>query len=490
MAVQAFVLAFAHKGGGGAGSTQHEMAQNLRNLLDTALKGKPRLFSRQLSVSVAPGGVMFALLDDEPKRALELCEAVASQLQVQVQNRHVAPAMCAVITHGLLRDLDVLGCSANFEGWPAIAAARVLAKLSPGELAVEASAAEAFSALCDQCGEVMELPGKAHDVEPFQVRLHRRIRFPTPPRVRPAANGLPAEAKAEVSVSVPLASYEAVAQDVKARIRHILDEPYMQCLGDSLVAQGQGKAAEDVLVPAQPGDLLRAVFALHRAAQSCLPQLTEPPLRTQVVQGIETLLGLQVLLVVDRQQLQAQQLAFDPQQSGIQKDIPLQLEIGIEVLVSSLRDEPASFVLRYDSRKQHRVMGRDSLPVDDTLEHGLSHRDQLKGILQHIWADVMKPEAIPTTFDPHETSRLRARLENNEERWQHCYYISIPMDPAHALRADQTLLNALTEVLKPWRVLKLVGAHSAGLLLTDEYRFHDAVEVLLQLLQDEQTGDA
>ena len=84
---------------------------------------------------------MYALPDGNPDRVVELCQAVAGQLEHQASTQHVMPAVCAVITHGLLRSLDVLGLSTNFEGWPAIAAARVLAKLSPGVLAVEESAA-------------------------------------------------------------------------------------------------------------------------------------------------------------------------------------------------------------------------------------------------------------------------------------------------------------------------------------------------------------
>jgi len=83
MADFAFVVAFAHKGESEIGGSPQAMAAHLRNLLDTALKATPRTFSNNISVSVAPGGVMFALRDSNPDRAVALCQAVAGQLEHQ-----------------------------------------------------------------------------------------------------------------------------------------------------------------------------------------------------------------------------------------------------------------------------------------------------------------------------------------------------------------------------------------------------------------------
>lgn len=484
MADMSFVVAFAQKSTSETSQSALESATHLRNLLDTALNGKPKSFTRKLSVSVAPGGVMFALPDTNPDRAVELCQAVARQLEHQARTHHVIPAVCAVITYGWLRPLSVLGLSANFEGWPAIAAARVLAKLSPGECAVEQSV-WAFTTLQGQCGDAKVLPGKSHDAEAFHVRMHRHIQFPTPSEARTvAATPSPAELP-----SVSLSPYEEFAHEVKERIQTVLQEPYMHNICEAITKEGQGKAAEDVLVPAQPDDLLNAMYRLHRAVRNYLTMLAERPVETRIKQRVKEILGWQVLLVVNREILPTRKLAFDPWQDGIKKNIPLRLEISIEALVSSLGNRAADFVLRYDNQKQPRVAGAGSFRVDDCVEGGISHRDQLTGILQRIWGEVMKPEPIPAVFSTHEKLRLHARLKGNEGRDKRYYYISIPEDSAHALRVDQTLVARLQEVLPSLRLMQLVGTRDVGLLLIDEYDFHDAIEELLKLLEDKPAGD-
>lgn len=399
-----FVVAFGHGTDSEHSESPRDMAEALRNLVETACKAKGRRFSTQSSVSVAPGGVMFALADDEPDRAVELCQAVMAQLEHQATTHQALPPVCAAITHGSLRQVDVLGFSSNFEGWPAIAAARVVAKLEPGELAIEQSVWEFASVLRD-CGDPKPIPGKAHDT-PFQVRIHRRIQFPTTVATAGAA--------AAAAASRQLAPYEAFAQTVRQQIHAILERSHMQEIREAITAQSHEVSPEDILVPAQPEALLEAMDSLHQATESCRPGWQAQPPATQKLlkQSLKDIVGRQALLIMNCEQLQA--LALDPQQDGLTRDIPLAMEAGLEVLVSSLGERAADFVLRIDNQQRARVIGRTSFLADE-LEHGLAHTDQLTGLLQRIWSEVMKPGAATTVIRPGGNRAAPGQAQNERK---------------------------------------------------------------------------
>src|SRR5215813_442819 len=94
--------------------------------------------------------------------------------------------VCAVLTHGLMRQVQapILSHAANFEGRPAIAAARILARLEAGQMAVEVGRPEGeFDQLTRHLqGPVRRLPGE-HPDEEFQVRFYKQTPFfPTAPQ--------------------------------------------------------------------------------------------------------------------------------------------------------------------------------------------------------------------------------------------------------------------------------------------------------------------
>ena len=178
-----FIVAFGHGKDALLTAPLQQATAALRSLLDAACSATFGRFPDDVLTSVAPGGVMLAFPDGNPAREEQLCEAVVSQLaHAQATQATVLP-ICAVITHGPMRSVDVLGYHTNFEGRPAIAAARILAELSSGWLAVGKSAWQ-FTALAQHLGEDQRLPGK-HEGEAFSVRLHQRVRFPTPTSALP-----------------------------------------------------------------------------------------------------------------------------------------------------------------------------------------------------------------------------------------------------------------------------------------------------------------
>src|SRR5262245_17542252 len=124
-----FLVAFGH--GQGAPLTP-KTSEALRFLIDDASGVTFGRFPNDVKTSVAPGGVMLAFPDADPRRAVHLCAAVQSQLEHAVRTQDTVIPVCAVLTGGELREVNVLGYSSNFEGFPAIAAARILAKLPTG----------------------------------------------------------------------------------------------------------------------------------------------------------------------------------------------------------------------------------------------------------------------------------------------------------------------------------------------------------------------
>ena len=172
-----FLVAFGH--GQGPSLTMESPARTseaLRFLIDDACDASFGRFPNDVMTSVAPGGVMLAFPDAEPVRALHLCSAVQGQLQHAVNTHDTIVPVCAVLTGGELREVNVLGYSSNFEGPPAIAAARILAKLPTGLFAVEQAVWD-FRYLGRQLGAPETLEGK-HRGEAFSVRVHQQITFP------------------------------------------------------------------------------------------------------------------------------------------------------------------------------------------------------------------------------------------------------------------------------------------------------------------------
>ncbi|MGE3536066.1 MAG: hypothetical protein AB7N91_01370 [Candidatus Tectimicrobiota bacterium] len=473
-----FVVVFGHGTASKHLEAPQEAAEYLRRLVGTAWQAKAARFQDRVRVSIAPGGVMVAFQDSQPDRAVELCEAVVAQLQHQSTTHLALPPVCAAITHGYMRQIDDPDFGSNFEGSPAIAAARVMAKLAPGECAVERSVWE-FSTLLNRCHTAKTVDGKAHD-KPFHICIHQHIQFPTQVHSPAFPHAVPAEPP-----PVRLTPTPEFTQTVRQRLRDILQRPHMQEVREAIVGQGDGTAAEILLAPDQPETLLEAMDRLYHATKNCLARLQQASLRERqsLQHSLREIIGWQALLIMNREQLQAQQLAFHPRQDGLKKEIPLRLEAGIEVLVSSIGERAADFVLKVDNQQRTRVVGRHSFQADE-LEHGLSPTDQWTGVLQRIWSEVMKPEPPPREFSPDDIGRLQARLKGNERRSNSYYYIAVPPASAHALLVDRVLIERLHQTLPTLRLMYLIGPGQAGILLIDEYDFNEAVETFLRLLED------
>lgn len=467
-----FVVAFGHGKASGDIASPQEAAEDLRRLVDMACQGAVLHFDDQICTSVAPGGVMFALRDDEPTRALALCQAVAALLEQQARTHLTLPPVCAAITFGPLRQVDVLGFSSNFEGRAAIAAARVVAKLAPGACAIEQSLWD-FTSLVRACSAPQDVEGKAHD-KTFQVRIHRDIRFPT--------ESLLQESRAEAPEMPSLPPYAAAAQEARERIAALLDDPKVYALRDAILRQGQGQSAADVLVPDQAPTLLSVLKILQDATRDCLQTLarTQPSHIGPTKTAASSLLGCLTALALKRDAPTEAAHVFDPWQSRVQRTLPLVSEAGVEVAVASLGKHPARFRKLKHSRDP-RAVGKHSIPQDE-LETGLTHSDRLTGLLQRVWCAVLHVEHAPTSFGTHELRRLKSVLNTHTEDRTRLYYITLPpTDSSSAL--DAPLLESLLRTLPSLRVFFFRGEHSTGLLCVDEYDLWARIDQFLDMVE-------
>lgn len=172
-----FLVAFGPSEGLASSLQSDELTDELRALINEACHAAFGVFPKNVMTSVGPAGVMVALPDASPERVIRLVDAVKARVAHAARTRVQTIPVCAVITFGPMKSVDVLGYSSNFEGRPAIAAARILSKLRSGLLAVEESA-WVFEPLARHLGEALRIEGK-HQGEGFSIRLHRENIFPT-----------------------------------------------------------------------------------------------------------------------------------------------------------------------------------------------------------------------------------------------------------------------------------------------------------------------
>ena len=148
----------------------------LRSIIDEVRTKKPELF-KGITVSVGPKmSVMLAYIRESSlTRIFDLAESIQAEAETRLDQERYHWGIAGVVTRGAMTKLDIFGTSWNFEGRPAIAAARILAKLKPGVLAVEEEAWS--STILPVLGDLQVVPGK-RDGEEFSVRIHSGIKFP------------------------------------------------------------------------------------------------------------------------------------------------------------------------------------------------------------------------------------------------------------------------------------------------------------------------
>jgi hypothetical protein len=271
---------------------------------------------------------------------------------------------------------------------------------------------------------------------------------------------------------------------IKDQIRSLLNQARAHCLCDEIVRQSGKESASDALVP-QPSDFsIEILDLMHHATKGCLDKLVEqkPDMVDSVKRIAQEIFGWLVLLAVDVDQVRCSGCGFNPWQAGAEATIPLESEAGTEVLISSLGERYACFILRYDRKNRVRAVGRDSFTADD-LEDGLHPDDRLKGILQRIWVATKIEGEAPNDLEQLK-KKLKPKLEGRERRKEGHYYITIPSNRKHSPLSDKQLLKSVIDAVPPLRVIYLGSGQSEGILLMEEDSLWESIEAFLTMLRD------
>jgi hypothetical protein len=271
---------------------------------------------------------------------------------------------------------------------------------------------------------------------------------------------------------------------IKDQIRSLLNQAHAHCLCNEIIQRSGKESAIDALVP-QPSEFSVEILDLmHHATKDCLDKLAEqkPDMVDSVKRIAQEIFGWLVLLAVDVDQVRCSGCGFNPWQAGTEATIPLESEAGTEVLISSLGERYACFILRYDRKNRVRAVGRDSFMADD-LEDGLHPDDRLKGILQRIWVATKIEGEAPNDLEQLKR-KLKPKLEGRERRKEGHYYITIPSDRQHSPLADKQLLKSIIDAVPPLRVIYLGSGQSEGILLMEEDSLWESIEAFLLMLRD------
>jgi len=175
----------------GADDAVVEAGEKLRRLVENAIAAKPHELGEDLVVSMGPK--LSVMLGYPGADNLDKVLSFAKSLQMALADQSgLGFFVAGAITVGATSPVPVFDQGWNFEGRAGIAAARILAKLEPGQLVLERGAC--LSNLRSQLSDEYNIPGK-HTNETFAVRLHKRIKFPSPlgapTTVAPTASGAP-----------------------------------------------------------------------------------------------------------------------------------------------------------------------------------------------------------------------------------------------------------------------------------------------------------
>lgn len=288
----------------------------------------------------------------------------------------------------------------------------------------------------------------------------------------------------EIPASISPIAQNKFTRGVREKIRLLLEHPCAKSLCDEIIHQGGKKSAMDVLIPQESNFSIEVIDLMHHATKDCLDKLLDqkPNMVDPTKEVVREVFGWLVLLAVNIDQVNHSGCGFNPWQAGMEATIPLESEAATEVLVSSLGERYACFMLRYDKKNRVRTVGRDSFTADD-LEDGLHPDDRLKGILQRIWVAARIEGEAPNDLEPLK-KKLKPKLEGRERRKEGHYYITIPSNKDSSLLSDKILLKSLLEAVPSLRVIYLGSGQGEGILLLEEDSLWESIEAFLLMLRD------
>lgn len=236
----------------------------------------------------------------------------------------------------------------------------------------------------------------------------------------------------------------------------------------------------DLLVPRQTAfDVKSSIDDLHSTVETCLQQLSDQGSSevSAIVSGATEVLGWLALLAVSETWLQEQSGLLDRLLIADHVSIPLQTDVGTEVVFARLRAKrPARLTLDKDGVQ---IFNPNRLEWVQ-LELGISRTDRIMEIRKLIWKEIMKSDA--PSFGQGELEELKETLQTRYERGE-SYYIIIRNSSNSSVVSDDAILMQLRSDF-PHLCAFLIGAQTdERVLVVPERRLVVLVREFLLMLR-------
>ena len=310
-----------------------------------------------------------------------------------------------------------------------------------------------------------------------------------------------------VSVPAELTQHE-FARDVRQQVGKLLERQSLRPLRTHLLAHAasdeRGDKPENVLIPLDETFAIESsIHVLRQATRACRQQLAEQGANADAVQammaGALDVFGWLVLLTVSEnwveRKLEARERAGGDAGRGADQRqtvhrhfqdllgatylvLPVETEVGTQVVESRLREQPADFEL---DDKDFEVWSPSCVRLGD-LELGIAPEDKLSEIKKLIWVTVFKGVEVPVPFRPFHEAELKDTLEIRYQDGE-SYYVMLPARRGGATAGQETLFQLLH------RDLPHLGAFLIGLetgeqvLVMNETRLRSLTREFLRALQ-------
>lgn len=235
----------------------------------------------------------------------------------------------------------------------------------------------------------------------------------------------------------------AFTEKVSKEIDKLLSWPRLSELrkGLSRGQQAPGNPLE-ALIPLQPSfDVTNSIDVLHRATESWLEQLHGQGANTrEALEDARTLLGWLVLLAVREEWLREQTDLRDRLLNAEYVAIPVETEVGTDVVVARLYECQAKPEL---DTQNSRVFNPRQIDWANwsRLEAGIVQQDRLTELRKLVWKTVMKYDP-PADFGAGQSEELKETLAIRYKRGDH-YYIIISVPSGGSSVADNSLFKQL-----------------------------------------------
>jgi len=264
---------------------------------------------------------------------------------------------------------------------------------------------------------------------------------------------------------------------VKEKINQQLNRNPLFLLKTALVEELASQYPADTLCA---NDIETSIKSLHKATKKCFDfLLDENPSDTErqiIWNGAVSIFGWLILLSVQDEKVIAYEKLFNDESNNFNIKIPVETEAGIEVFVSRLSEQPATF--KVDDACMD-VAGRYC--VGAHLPEGGCHEDDLVlEIKRLIWKSVFNQEP-PAVFSKSDIDDLNYTLQVRREYGEN-HYLIIPVSVQNNPLNNPEVYRKLSEDLSAlWTISIGRGENESEVLLMPEFHLLVLIREFLRI---------